>query len=230
MNINSILRYSSFGAVLKDLNVRIDFNLPQRASVNKLPVNDASSSDSTENNNTYYLSDNISISDEAKYLNSRASSSNTSSASDSDTKEIQELEKLDKEVRQHEMEHKRAAGQYASQPVYTYKTGPDGKRYAVDGHVQIDTSEEETPEETLRKAELIQRAAQAPSDPSAQDIQVAQQAEALAQEARNEMKQYANATNQSSPTISKTSDAHFRNAIEMYTKDPSPSSMLNLVA
>lgn len=70
---------------------------------------------------------------------------------------------------------------------FTYETGPDGKRYAVGGEVGIDVSGGRTPEETLAKAERIRAAALAPAEPSAQDRQVAAEADQMAAEARMAM-------------------------------------------
>lgn len=102
---------------------------------------------------------------------------------------VKELAERDAEVRRHEQAHLRTAGPYAlGGPHYTYQVGPDGKRYAVGGEVQVDMSEVEgDPEATLRKAIRIQQAAMAPADPSAADRQVAMQAAMMAQEARQEM-------------------------------------------
>lgn len=88
--------------------------------------------------------------------------------------QIADLQKTDREVRQHEQMHLAAGGGLVtSGPSYSYTRGPDGKSYAVAGEVGIDTSKGSTPEETLSKARRIQAAALAPADPSAQDRQVA---------------------------------------------------------
>ncbi len=70
---------------------------------------------------------------------------------------------------------------------FTYETGPDGRRYAVGGEVGINVSPGRTPQETLIRAERIRAAALAPADPSAQDRQVASQADRMAVEARLEI-------------------------------------------
>ncbi len=103
--------------------------------------------------------------------------------------EIEELRKRDQEVRQHEQLHKATAGQYArGAPSYEYKTGPDGKRYAVSGKVNIDTSPvPNDPEATINKMRQIQQAANAVADPSTADQQVAAQAAATEREARSEL-------------------------------------------
>ena len=106
--------------------------------------------------------------------------------------QVQELAARDREVRAHEQAHAAAAGQYGSSPSYEYVRGPDGVSYAVGGSVQIDTSPiPGDPEATLRKAEQLQRAANAPAEPSGQDRQVAAQAAQLAQQARAEIREQA---------------------------------------
>ena len=82
-------------------------------------------------------------------------------------------------------------GAYAGAPSYTFQQGPDKKRYAVGGEVQIDTSKERTPEATARKMQIVIRAALAPAEPSSQDMRVAQQARASLQEAQAEMRAQA---------------------------------------
>ncbi len=103
---------------------------------------------------------------------------------------LNQLEARDREVRAHEMAHLAAAGQYARGLSYTYQTGPDGKQYAVGGEVGIDTSPVPgDPEATIVKAQVIQRAALAPAEPSAQDRRVAQAATQMMAQARVEISQ-----------------------------------------
>lgn len=103
-------------------------------------------------------------------------------------KQIQELAARDREVRQHEQNHAAVGGKYAGAPSYEFERGPDGRLYAVAGEVSIDTSPvPNDPEATLEKAEVIQRAALAVSEPSPQDRAVAAAAAAMAAEARAEM-------------------------------------------
>ncbi|WP_339525568.1 putative metalloprotease CJM1_0395 family protein [Pseudomonas sp. EA_35y_Pfl2_R111] len=104
--------------------------------------------------------------------------------------EITKLVSRDQEVRTHEQAHAAVGGRYAGAPSYTYERGPDGKRYAVGGEVGIDTSPiPNDPEATLRKMEVVIRAALAPAEPSAQDRQVAAQAQAQMAEARAQLAQ-----------------------------------------
>jgi hypothetical protein len=71
----------------------------------------------------------------------------------------------------------------------SYTTGPDGKLYITGGEVSIDISEEDIPEETIRKMEIVKRAALAPSDPSPQNYAVAQRATIQEMKARLELLQ-----------------------------------------
>ncbi|MEM1030793.1 MAG: putative metalloprotease CJM1_0395 family protein [Myxococcota bacterium] len=117
----------------------------------------------------------------------RAPARSRAALTEEQKRQVAELQARDREVRAHEMAHKAAAaGLRASGPSYSYQTGPDGRRYAVGGQVNIDTSPGRTPEETIRKAEQIIRAARAPAQPSAQDQAVAAQAAAMAAQARAE--------------------------------------------
>jgi hypothetical protein len=133
--------------------------------------------------------DTVSISDEAlKALNKEKQSTSTRNDNNAEElKEVQTLKKRDGHVRRHEMAHKMAGGTYTGQINYEYETGPDGKRYAVGGSISIDTSAENTPEQTLRKANIVRSAALAPSDPSMADRAVALKAEQMASKARNEI-------------------------------------------
>jgi hypothetical protein len=122
----------------------------------------------------------------------------------SQQKEIAELKETDRKVRAHEMAHLAAAGGLVRGGMsFSYKTGPDGVRYAVGGEVSIDTSPvADDPQATVRKAERIRRAALAPADPSPQDRKVATQADAMMRQAQMEemqQKQSGGVTNSKNP-------------------------------
>jgi hypothetical protein len=103
--------------------------------------------------------------------------------------QVEQLETRDREVRQHEQAHLAAAGGYARGGAsYEYETGPDGKRYAVGGEVSIDTSKVSgDPEATIRKAQIVYRAALAPAEPSSQDRSIASQAKRMEMAARQDL-------------------------------------------
>lgn len=102
--------------------------------------------------------------------------------------EITRLERRDAEVRAHENAHKAAAGRHArGGPTYEYERGPDGRRYAVGGEVQIDTSPvPNDADATILKMRQVRRAALAPAEPSPQDRRVASEASQQESAARRE--------------------------------------------
>lgn len=100
---------------------------------------------------------------------------------------VRELQRRDREVRQHERAHAAAGGALAGPPTYEYQVGPDGKRYAVSGEVKIDSSPANSPEATIAKMEQVIRAALAPAQPSAQDRAVANEARQNKIEAQREL-------------------------------------------
>jgi hypothetical protein len=73
-------------------------------------------------------------------------------------------------------------------PNFDFQTGPNGRRYAVGGHVNIDTSPVAgDPEATIQKADQIARAARAPAEPSSTDRSVAAKADQLKAQAQREL-------------------------------------------
>lgn len=100
---------------------------------------------------------------------------------------IERLKKRDKEVRQHEHKHKAIAGRHAQNIQYSYITGPDNKRYAIEGQVPMDVSPERTPEETLEKALKIKQAVGSVDNPSVADRQIIARADQIATQARREI-------------------------------------------
>ncbi len=109
--------------------------------------------------------------------------------SEEDLRTIDKLKQRDTEVRRHEQSHMAAAGQHAiGGPSYTFQVGPDGRRYAIGGEVQIDLSSVPgDPEATFRKAQQLRQAALAPAAPSSTDRQVAMMASRMAQAALAEV-------------------------------------------
>jgi hypothetical protein len=111
------------------------------------------------------------------------------SLSEEDRGKVGELKERDAEVRRHEQAHIAAGGQYVQGGAqYTYETGPDGKQYATGGEVAIDTSPVPgDPAATIRKMQVIRRAALAPSDPSQADRRIAAEAQQHEMKARVEL-------------------------------------------
>ncbi|MBI9076343.1 MAG: SprA-related family protein [Desulfatibacillum sp.] len=124
-----------------------------------------------------------------------AGTSNKAELTEGEKEQVQELKKRDQEVRAHEAAHMAAgAGVVQSGASFSYQQGPDGKRYAVGGEVQVDTSRESEPEATVVKMQQVKRAALAPANPSGQDRSVAARASQILTEARAEMAENARST------------------------------------
>ena len=141
-----------------------------------------------------------------------------------EAQEIEQLKARDREVRAHEQAHAATGGQYAGSPQYEFTTGPDNKRYATGGEVSIDISEEQNPEQTLRKMQQVRAAALAPAQPSSQDLKVAAEAAQKAFEARNDIAQEnreeLEAVSQSSTSDSATSATAANTASQGDSENP----------
>lgn len=98
--------------------------------------------------------------------------------SEEEREQVEEMKDRDREVKTHEQAHVAAAAGLAGAPVYEYQTGPDGRRYAGGGQVEVKTSGSSNPDRALREAEAVKRAATAPADPSGADQAAAARASA----------------------------------------------------
>jgi hypothetical protein len=105
----------------------------------------------------------------------------TAKASNTDTKipgqlspaekrEVTELQERDREVRNEEVRHKTAAGKFAGEPQYTYRRGPDGKLYAVEGKVPINVNVTGSAEDRTAALRRVQAAAVSVQSPSSGDF------------------------------------------------------------
>jgi hypothetical protein len=102
--------------------------------------------------------------------------------------QIAQLNKRDAEVKSHEQAHSSVGGSHAQSPSFSYEKGPDGRRYAVDGEVQIDVSVVNgDAQATLNKMMKVYSAAMAPVQPSMADIRVAADALQKMNAAREEL-------------------------------------------
>lgn len=142
-----------------------------------------------DNRNNEKSSDNNNNSSESVSKNNEnKNNAQNSKLSEAQAKRVLDaLKRADAEVKAHEQAHMASGGGLTGGVSYSYKTGPDGKRYAVAGEVSIDTSPGRTPEETKRKAQTIKAAALAPANPSAQDRKVAAMATMMLQQAMAEI-------------------------------------------
>ena len=163
----------------KDLN-RVSGGISQEdLQSKKQEAQEALRKDSQENERTQNI-----IKSEAEKREAKKKDEKAENKKDEQTKE---LENIQREVIAHENAHKAAAGEFGGAISYSYTEGPDGKSYITGGEVPIKLKEGSTPEETLRNMQKVQRAANAPADPSGQDRQVAVKAAALASKAQKEI-------------------------------------------
>lgn len=111
-----------------------------------------------------------------------------SGLTEAEQRQVEKLKARDREVRAHEQAHATVGGPVTGSPQYTFQQGPDGKQYAVGGEVSVDASPVRgNPEATIRKMELVKKAALAPANPSSQDRRVAAEADAKIIAARQEI-------------------------------------------
>lgn len=118
----------------------------------------------------------------------KAKNAGSEELTEGEEKQVQELKKRDAEVRAHEQAHAAAGGMYAGPPKYEFTTGPDGRKYAISGEVEIDVAPvRDNPEATIRKMDVVIRAALAPAEPSSQDMAVARTAQQQRAQAQSEL-------------------------------------------
>ncbi|MFV0663373.1 putative metalloprotease CJM1_0395 family protein [Denitromonas sp.] len=140
--------------------------------------------------------------------------------------EVAALASADRKVRAHEAAHLAAAGGLAqSGASFSTVRGPDGQMYAVGGEVSIDVSPGRTPDETIAKAQQIQRAALAPADPSSQDHRVAAIATQLIQQAQREL------ATQNEPAIGADgASRQLQTALSQIEPNPAAGEQVNIFA
>lgn len=88
---------------------------------------------------------------------------------------LEKFKRTDAQIKSHEQIHA-TIGQTTAPISYSYQQGPDGKMYAVGGHVRLDTSIPDDPKAAAFKLEQIQKAASAPGELSSADANIASQA------------------------------------------------------
>lgn len=146
---------------------------------------------STEQNIQKSNSDNSNLSSSNSNLNSNSEQNskklNPNILTPEEERVVRDLDARDAEVRAHEAAHMAAGAGLTTGATYSYQRGPDNKMYAISGEVGIDTSEGNTAQETLKKAQQIKRAALAPAQPSPADLQVAATATTMEIDAKIEI-------------------------------------------
>jgi hypothetical protein len=138
---------------------------------------------------------------------------------------VRKLQMTDLHVKTHEQQHLSIAGSYAHGGAsFQYVQGPDGKPYAVAGEIAIDVSPvTNNPQATIIKAQVIRRAALAPSDPSGADRSIAAAATQMEIQARAELTNQKTAEEKSNP---ETSNIQTGNTHNFYMKSYQKSLQL----
>lgn len=161
-------------------NESIDFdNIRKRAEKEHNSINDSSSREEGEGADS-----------ERRESSSRDSNGEPQTDAEiaAEEAEIQQLKSRDQEVRAHELAHAAVGGSTTGAPKYEYEVGPDGRKYAVSGEVDVDLSKVPgDPVATIAKMRKVHAAALAPANPSAQDRKVAAQATQAILEAQTEI-------------------------------------------
>ena len=136
---------------------------------------------------------------------------------DKEKKIVEELKKRDADVKRHEQAHVIVGGDLVRGGAnYNYTLGPDGKRYAIGGEVNIDIALENEPEKTIKKMQRVVATALAPTDPSPKDYAVANQARRNEAEARKELAVLQK--EDSYLTLKKYKKSGYKKIFNIYTK------------
>ncbi len=85
---------------------------------------------------------------------------------------LEKFKSSDANIRSHEQAHA-SLTTTTSSIQYNYQQGPDGKMYAVGGHVRLDTSMPDDPKAAVVKLDQIKKSATANSDMSGADASIA---------------------------------------------------------
>ena len=129
-------------------------------------------------NQKYAKLDSIDKQDEAQQFdkNDYARSSKAENFDERDYQRVlNRFEKADADVRTHEQTHS-ASSSITSTPQYNYQVGPNGKLYAVGGHVKVDTSIPDDEKAAKAKLDEISQAASAPNSLSSADADISRTA------------------------------------------------------
>ncbi len=182
------------------LNEQIDFaKLEKNASQAKEKINGQEENSNSDQNQQQ-------TANQSTREESTTEESNQESAAEQ--KIIEQLKARDAEVRIHEQAHATVGGTYTGSPSYSYETGPDGKRYIVDGEVSVDLSRvPNDPRATIVKMRKVHDAALAPAEPSAQDRKVAQKASSIILQSQAELREQHTGVSEAKPSSIGTTKA-----------------------
>jgi hypothetical protein len=170
-------------------NGNIDFaSLKEKAELANNVVSEQNSEQNNEQGSEQQGQDQEANQDTNSATEQHASDSEDRIEEFQQAQEITELKRRDQEVRSHEFAHSSVGGAFTGSPNYSFETGPDGKKYAVEGEVSVDLSSVEgDPRATIAKMQKVYAAALAPANPSIQDTQVAASAAQIILQAQSEL-------------------------------------------
>lgn len=190
--------------------------------INRIYQNSTNNSlQNIENAKTNTKSDSLTLSDKSKdkAQESKNAGNSEQSLSEEEKAVVQKLKQRDEEVKRHEQAHLSAGGGLVRGGAsFSYQTGPDGKKYAIGGEVQIDISPEEDPRATMTKMQQVKRAALAPSDPSSQDRVVAAMASKIEAQAAAELREQTSGQSSSKGSSNSNVSPQTKLALEAYRK------------
>lgn len=168
--------------------------------------NTSNNNSNNNNDNTSYLTGEEILASRPDNKSEKSSAASANGLTDAEQEQVDELKSRDMEVKAHEQAHMAAGGSYVKGGAsYDYQTGPDGRKYAVGGSVNIDTSPvPDDPEATIAKAQVVIKAALAPAEPSGQDQKVASQARQMMSDARQELNSVDNTQQQDTTSAEET--------------------------
>ena len=189
MNINSIQNPYVFAGQQSNIISTIKHGNIEHPNVEPGYKTKPSETDNKQSANKVQNSEGQNFSDVKKEASSQFANEQENELTRAEKMLVSELKQIDQAVKRHEMAHVVAGGRYIlSGANYSYRTGPDGKRYVVGGEVSIDTAPVPgDPQETINKMRQVHRAALAPVDPSPQDRRVASTAMAISTKAMAEL-------------------------------------------
>lgn len=174
-----------------------------------------------ENAKTNTKSDSLTLSEKSKekVQEIKTAGNSEQSLGEEEKAVVQKLKQRDEEVKRHEQAHLSAGGGLVRGGAsFSYQTGPDGKKYAIGGEVQIDISPEEDPRATMTKMQQVKRAALAPSDPSSQDRAVAAMASKIEAQAAAELREQTSGQSSSKGSSNSNVSPQAKLALEAYRK------------
>lgn len=116
-----------------------------------------------------------------------AESDESPALSEAERQEVRRLRSQERRLSMAQNAQRQLAGPYARSVSRSFRNGPDGVGYAVDGSISLDTTASSSPQENLKKAQTLRAAAMASGQPSASDMEAIARANQMEAKAQLEM-------------------------------------------